>query len=280
MARLKGLFYIILFNILVSATTTLGVLILWEQARLGEKLVPGGQVPSPIVIYVPITGTPPADLSLLAAAQQIAESRAMTDTATPTLEDISLEVYQVRPGDSLGVIAQRFDISVADILAFNPLQDPNTVLVGQELLIPSRSLPTETPIIPTATQTATPTPTARQSPTPSLTATRTPNQDEPDVRIEVVLAPGDFGSERVRLVHGGGRQVSLEGWRLEDEDGNRYVFPQLLLLQGSSINVHTRGGVDTVSDLFWGKTTAVWRSGEEVVLRDKDGNEQDRFTIP
>ncbi len=44
--------------------------------------------------------------------------------------------YVVRPGDSLGVIAQRFGVPLASLLAANHLVDPDLLPVGQELIVP------------------------------------------------------------------------------------------------------------------------------------------------
>jgi LysM repeat protein len=45
--------------------------------------------------------------------------------------------YTVQPGDSLRALAERHGISVATLVAANELTDPDLLLVGQELLIPS-----------------------------------------------------------------------------------------------------------------------------------------------
>jgi D-alanyl-D-alanine carboxypeptidase/LysM repeat protein len=45
--------------------------------------------------------------------------------------------YTVQPGDSVQALAARYGVSVATLVAANDLTDPDLVLVGQELLIPS-----------------------------------------------------------------------------------------------------------------------------------------------
>ena len=276
MLRFKGFIYLLIFNIFVSATVTLAVLYFWEQARLGT----GGKSPTPVVIYIPITGTPPTLPAEVAALLSEVEATPIPASDTPTPFMLRTEVYFVQAGDSLGQIAQRFNVSVADILSVNSLDDPDRLLVGQKILIPVGPLPTQTPFIPTATHTLSPTPTPRLSPTPTRTPTRTPDQSDPQVRIESVLGPGDYAAERVKIIHSGGRDVLLQGWRLLDSDGNQYIFPQLTLRAGSLVYVHTGSGADSVTDLYWGLPAAVWRSGEVVVLQDGSGAEIDRFTIP
>jgi N-acetylmuramoyl-L-alanine amidase len=45
--------------------------------------------------------------------------------------------YRVRPGDTLSEVAQRHAVTVAALLAVNPLSDPDRVLVGTTLVIPA-----------------------------------------------------------------------------------------------------------------------------------------------
>lgn len=52
------------------------------------------------------------------------------------------QLYVVRPGDTLGAIAQRFGVSVQAILGANPqITDANVILVGQEICIPVQPAP-------------------------------------------------------------------------------------------------------------------------------------------
>lgn len=45
--------------------------------------------------------------------------------------------YKVKPGDTLGKIANHFNLSIADILTANPtITDPNNIHVGQLIIIP------------------------------------------------------------------------------------------------------------------------------------------------
>ena len=54
--------------------------------------------------------------------------------------------YIVRRGDTLGNIAARFGVTVADILRANPqITDPNAIRVGQRIIIPRRGRPPVTP---------------------------------------------------------------------------------------------------------------------------------------
>ena len=92
------------------------------------------------------------------------------DTQLPTTTPIPLSLrrgtlvdYIVQTGDSLAIIAEKFNSTVEDIVAENDLDDPNSIFVGQKLVIPVNLV--------------TPVPTNTPGPSPTVataTATRTP----------------------------------------------------------------------------------------------------------
>jgi hypothetical protein len=98
--------------------------------------------------------------------------------------------------------------------------------------------------------------------------------------ITSVIGAGSLESERVRLEHAGDRDLSLEGWRLEDEDGNRYSFPALVLHTGGALSLFSRSGDDSVIELYWDRTEPVWESGEQAVLIDPEGDVQAEYSVP
>lgn len=49
------------------------------------------------------------------------------------------EIYTVQSGDTLMTIAQRYDVTIAEIVAANGLTNPNRLDVGQQLVIPPPS---------------------------------------------------------------------------------------------------------------------------------------------
>ena len=55
--------------------------------------------------------------------------------------------YIVQAGDTLFAIANRYDVSVDELIALNRLQDPNRLAIGQELLIPLKARETPTPLL-------------------------------------------------------------------------------------------------------------------------------------
>ncbi len=48
--------------------------------------------------------------------------------------------YAVQPGDSLGLIAQSFDVSMELLQAVNRIRRPDEIYIGQELVIPGRTV--------------------------------------------------------------------------------------------------------------------------------------------
>jgi len=67
---------------------------------------------------------------------------------TPTPDDARInsiqltnpEQYTVQPGDTLGLIARQFSVSVDSLMTANDLNDPNALIIGQILAIPQISI--------------------------------------------------------------------------------------------------------------------------------------------
>ncbi len=76
----------------------------------------------------PASGSPPSAPS----------SSAPPSTAAPSSPTTSGQKYVVEPGDTLSVIAEKFGVTMQQIIDANKLQNPDVLLVGQELLIPGR----------------------------------------------------------------------------------------------------------------------------------------------
>lgn len=258
MERWKRLVYYLLINVVVSACTILTVLYFWDRFNQPEVITP---VPLP-----PSAGT--------TAAPPHQPTATGTPLPTPTQAFTS---YQVQPNDTLGSIAQRFEVTVEELLAVNDLADPDVLEVGQVLLIP---IPPEEPPPEQAAETQPNAP----APTPTLpageTSTPFPPGFDPQIEIVTVVGAGNLTDERVVIQLNGEAEISLLGWQLMDEDGNVYTFPQLTLFQDGAVTVFTRSGVNTVVELFWGLEDAVWETGETASLLDPQGNQWAQYTVP
>ncbi len=100
------------------------------------------------------------------------------------------------------------------------------------------------------------------------------------IAIDNVFGVGDLANEVVLIKSKTDASLSLTNWRLEDNAGNVYIFPALTLNKGGAVQVHTAAGVNTVTDLYWGRDTAVWQEGKTAILLDAQSIERARYTIP
>lgn len=113
-----------------------------------------------------------------------------------------------------------------------------------------------------------------------LAATQAAVAPDSQVRIGAVIGAGDAANERVTIEHTGDQDISLAGWRLRDENGNEYRFPALVLHPGAQVSVYTAKGEDSVTALYWGRSAAVWSSGELAIVYDGDGRAQATYSVP
>ncbi len=164
-----------------------------------------------------------------------------TTTSSPPLQ-----AYVVGPGETLGEIAMAFGVSVEDLLAINQLTDADTIATGATIFVPR----------------------------PGGTA-----QVLGQVEIVTVFV-GDLTSEWVKIRNVSGEALSLAGWRLYDDDGQEYLFPQITLYGNGAINVYSRSGSDNSMELFWNAAQPVWQSGDLITLVDEQGQIQDTYRVP
>jgi LysM repeat protein len=257
----KRLLYYLLINIAVSACATLGVLVLWDRTHPPEAVGV-----APITFNPTVVGTPAAQGTPGAVG-----TPQTSPTALPTADIYkNVQAYQVQPGDTLGDIAAKFDVSVEQIMSFNGLKDANSLGAGQVVYIPGTQV---TIPVTAAAPTATYTP-AAPSPTPPGF------QPAPTVSINAIIGAGDVTTEHVFITRGGTGELSLEGWQMVDENGNVYTFPQLVLYEGGAVNVWTSAGSPTVIDLYWGLNQPVWTPGETATLRDAQGKVRATAKVP
>jgi len=117
---------------------------------------------------------------------------------------------------------------------------------------------------------------------PDLTAI-TSDSSNLNINIVGVIGVGTVDSERVIIQNAGSEKITLTGWYLEDSQGTIYNFPQspaLMLYPGATLQVHTKAGTDTLPDLYWGRTDAVWVSGELAVLYDPQNIARAFYRVP
>ena len=98
--------------------------------------------------------------------------------------------------------------------------------------------------------------------------------------ISNIIGAGSASDEKVTIERRGAGQLSMSGWKLEDTNGNVFVFPDLTLYENGAIIIHTGAGMNTVIDLYWNETQSVWQEGETATLLDPLGNIQATYRIP
>ncbi len=134
----------------------------------------------------------------------------------------------------------------------------------------------------TQSVTLTPAPNETAAATDSALNVTTP-QPAPDnsgVQIQNVFGVGDLETEVLLLKRIGDGELWLNGWRLEDENNHRFVFPELMLNKDGAIKVYTKPGTRSVIELHWGLNEPVWSSGELVTLLDQNGSVKATYRIP
>jgi len=146
----------------------------------------------------------------------------------------------------------------------------------------------QAPATPTATLTPTATPTATSTPTATPTATSaTPVSPIAHVRIAPTCsqfnAPGNdhdnLNEEYVCFENQGVEPANMADAHVRDEADCTYDFPPFTLAAGGRVKLHTGWGTDTATDLYWGRSSAVWNNGGDTVyLYDADWNLVDEYS--
>ena len=183
-----------------------------------------------------------------------------TITASKSNPEIQLQPYPVAAGETLSEIAQAFDITVEELLSLNGLSDPNTIGVGTTIFVPVKGEGGEDISIP-------------EGALPSSTNTG-------QVEIVGIFGAGDLGSERLQIRGLGEGTIYLTGWRLQDENGNEYTFPQITLFGNGAVDIYSGSGVDNVVSLHWRSGQPIWNQGETAILLNESGNIQATYTLP
>ncbi len=247
----KRLFYYLVLNIIISAATILVVLNIWDRSHNSQTPTPEpvSLLPTVIASVIPITETP---------------------SPTPNL---ILQPYEVGAGETLSEIALLFDTSVDQLLEINNLSDPDELTTGMVLAVPA----------PNSNPEANPGTDQASSPTenkPIVTST-TPSMPENErVKIVTIVGVGDLATEHIQIQSVHPEALSLEGWRVETNNGQVYTFPKITLFEYGAVDLYSRAGINSVVALYWGRSTPVFQSGDQAVIYDAEGNVQAVYSIP
>lgn len=265
--------------IVVTATLPPGQVVLPTDI-IGEIQLSSTRAPVPTVDQTVVATTGAGDA--LAAAQA-----ALPANCIP---------HPLAEGEFPSLIAEQYDVSLADLLAVNNLTEETSAFlqIGEVLIVPLEGCSltaesvsaTQTATFlpsPTATDPATARPTATVSPIPSRTPTSTLPATAVNARVAIVAVrdAGTVTSELVEIRNNDTAVVDLSGWKLRDADDHEYLFPdERRLFGGGSVTLFTRVGEDTAIALFWDRQQPAFTRGEVVSLFDAQGRAQSTFTVP
>lgn len=278
MRHWKRLFYYLVINVLVSACTVVTVLYLWQNY---QSEIPFLNQVNPLAMITPLSpkalfpgyGSPSETPQATAAVVLATENPIQAEPAETQMAELT---YSVETGDTLGAIAVKFNITVAEILEANEIPNPDSLVIGQVLII-------RRPLVAPSTHTALPPDEIEadlESTAAAPTNTPEPLTGESRVLIDSIIGVGDLASERVFLKRVGPGEISLTGWTLVADNGDDFTFPQLTLFENGAVFIHTREGQTTAVALYWELDHAVFSSGDTVVLIDDQGDVHNSFQIP
>ncbi len=274
--------------VILTATRLPGLMFQPEeyQATIDTQqltMVALAQVPPDVMV---ITATPGADegvpvpeVTTVATIDPTLLPSIPTDpppgTATSTPEDDGCVRHEVVSGDTIIGIAQEYGVFPGDVLLINDLDEDHVLQIGEELLIPLEGcaeLYTPTPI-PSPSNTPF---SLELEPQPTTTAPATAISAQ--VEIIDVRFPGNVNSEEVEI-RNLGNVVNLQGWRLLNERGESFLFPDFRMQPGSRVKIFSRQGPTTPAALYWGRETPAWADGELITLIDATGQTQAIFRV-
>lgn len=124
-----------------------------------------------------------------------------------------------------------------------------------------------------------PLPTATPSPTATRTPTVTPTATQVAVNVEIieVKSPGTL-EETVVIQNKGSRAADLTDWKLTariNPPEAPYYFPEFELAAGKTVQVWTKSGTDTATNLYMDRNAAIWdKEGNCIRLRDDESPSQ------
>jgi LysM repeat protein len=255
----RQLVFVIAVNALISLAIALGVAWAIEARRpdpeeLAALYTPAAQVTAiPVISDAPVSQPTPASEGDAPAPP--------TATTAPATEPGEQEIYVVQVGDSLGAIAGRFGVTIADIVEANGLENQDFIFSGQRLVIPRPG---------------------GSSPATGVTTTTASTTASPlsGVRFGALESPGSLLTEALSVVNDSNVALNLQGWRLEREGGPVYTFGSVSVFPGGSVWVHSNQGNDTSVAVYWGQPEAIWQSGAVARLVDPQGNVVATYAVP
>ena len=128
-------------TILIGILVLVNVLVFGSLLVLLFNAVSGGSASNaptstPRILLTPTLVPPPATSTSTRVVTTPAASSSTTVAATPSTGVTYPFTYTVQAGDSISLIAKRFNVPAAKIMAANNITNPDLIKVGQVLIIP------------------------------------------------------------------------------------------------------------------------------------------------
>ena len=128
-------------TILIGILVLVNVLVFGSLLVLLFNAVSGGSASNaptstPRILLTPTLVPPPVTSTSTRVVTTPAASSSTTVPATPSTGVTYPFTYTVQAGDSISVIAKRFNVPAAKIMAANNMTNPDLIKVGQVLIIP------------------------------------------------------------------------------------------------------------------------------------------------
>jgi LysM repeat protein len=313
----RSLIGFIFLNVVVTILVTSGIILISESRRSSAPTPPKGLLQvlitatpdpneTPAVVYIVVTATPQStgsgvailptpdtaggspsgstpgtpgspgavatfDPSLLPSGIGTIEA----PTFTPT-DESGCPTYTIKKGDIVGTVAAAYGVTVKDIMRANNLteRDLTRLQIGKTLIIPVNGcgLTTETP-------TATATPTEEISATPPPTSTTARVVSDAKIEVSAITSPGDITAEGVTIKNISGGQIAIGGWKLRDNHGNVFTFPDYSMYESRLVIVYTREGPTGPLALYWGLPSAIWGYADQTItITDANGKVQATYS--
>ncbi|MFC1997821.1 LysM peptidoglycan-binding domain-containing protein, partial [Chloroflexota bacterium] len=152
----------------------------------------------------------PEAVSLLPAVIASALPPTPVHTPEPTLV---LRPYEVGLGETLSEIAQIFGISVEQLMEINNLNNPDEIRTGMILDVPMSGTTAQEPGIPTQEN-------SEITLEPVPTSTPPPIPEDSKIKIVTIVGVDDLATEHLQIQSISSEALSLDGWRLETNDGS------------------------------------------------------------
>ncbi|MCS7286541.1 MAG: LysM peptidoglycan-binding domain-containing protein [Anaerolineae bacterium] len=198
--------------------------------------------------------------------------------ASPQPQATRPRTYVVQEGDTLSHIAEKFGVSLEDLMRINAISNPDLIYPGQELLIPGGKLPEPTPTFTLPFQPPTPvfTPVATQPPSP--TPIPSPAVSEEGVYIEAIINAGVEGKEAIIIRSAAEKVKNMAGWRLT-ADNLSYVFPDFLLWPQGAVTLYTHSGKNNPAELYWGLDKPILHQVKKLTLYNREGQPVSSYQV-